>query len=405
MEERVMKPISFAFVVLALFIIPAFAGPAMMDYQGYFEENGVPMSGNHSLAFALYSQMAGGDSLWSEIQSDVPFDRGLFNVKLGTVNPLTLTLFQRPEVYLAVRIDGNGFGTRTQLASVPYAFLSALADEATHAADADNALHAVYADSAGSAGGGDSHWAQDGNNIYNTNPGNVGIGTSTPGDHLQVVGAGSVAAISGFDTNSNTNTFGVYGETTSGTNGVPPGNPGAGDAVGVYGRSRSANSASGGTIAVLGVNEANTTVPGSHAAVGVYGQALGVPVGTAPGDFDGRCVGVFGESWSVNPDGAGIIGMNHGTTGNTRGVWGSVNSPTGRAIYGDNVSPTGFAGWFNGNVHVVAGDLTVRNKDISVCSSTRGLILKSPDGTCFRVQVNNSGALTVTEVTCPNCPD
>lgn len=49
---------------------------------------------------------------------------------------------------------------------------------------------------------------------------------------------------------------------------------------------------------------------------------------------------------------------------------------------------------FNGQVQVVDHDVYVNN-------SSYGIILKSPDGTCYRVTVNNDGTLTTTAVSCP----
>jgi len=40
--------------------------------------------------------------------------------------------------------------------------------------------------------------------------------------------------------------------------------------------------------------------------------------------------------------------------------------------------------------------------DVVVTSSLYGVILSSPDGTCFRVTVDDDGMLSTTEVSCPN---
>ncbi len=200
--------------------------------------------------------------------------------------------------------------------------------------------------------------------------GSVGIGTANPTDKLHVISSGQVAAISGIDPSTNTNTFGIYGETNSSTNGISPGNPGAGSAVGLYGRAKASTSSGGATLAVLGRNDANTTT--GDIAAGVFGWAPGVS-GGAPAAFDGIVAGVIGESWSRNASGAGVIGFNESPTGNTRGVWGEVKSTTGRAIYGRNPSSSGYAGWFDGNLRVV-GDFTLTaGTKMAVVPTSRGM--------------------------------
>ena len=44
--------------------------------------------------------------------------------------------------------------------------------------------------------------------------------------------------------------------------------------------------------------------------------------------------------------------------------------------------------------------VTRTDKDIYVSDTNQGLVLKSPNGTCFRVQVNDTGNLTTTTISC-----
>ena len=44
--------------------------------------------------------------------------------------------------------------------------------------------------------------------------------------------------------------------------------------------------------------------------------------------------------------------------------------------------------------------VTRTDKDIYVSDTNQGLVLKSPNGTCFRVQVNDTGNLTTTAIPC-----
>lgn len=103
----------------------------------------------------------------------------------------------------------------------------------------DNAGTLEFKNSGGSwatfTGGGTLTWLQSGNNIYNLNTGNVGVGTASPGARLQVVSAGnaatdytarfqsstSVAGAGGilFDQDS-TYSYKLWTESTGGTNGL-----------------------------------------------------------------------------------------------------------------------------------------------------------------------------------------
>ena len=46
-------------------------------------------------------------------------------------------------------------------------------------------------------------------------------------------------------------------------------------------------------------------------------------------------------------------------------------------------------------------ELEVASGDIYVKDNTRGVIMKSPNGSCFRIQVSNTGTLTSTALACP----
>lgn len=141
------------------------------------------------------------------------------------------------------------------------------------------ALHALNAPS---SGGGP--WAANGNDIYKTNSGNVGIGTTTPLQALHVVGR-ILAQTSGIaiqGTKQGTGTFpGVHGETestsadASGTRGyVLSTTPGARSA-GLWGRN-------------FGTTANGYGIRGSHdgSGAGIYGEAANA--NGFGGYFDGR---------------------------------------------------------------------------------------------------------------------
>ena len=164
----------------------ATAAPAVIDYQGFLRNTqGYPLNGPQDLVFILYGSLAGPDSVWSETHSAVNVDQGVFSVQLGGPQPFSPSMFQRPALFLEVRVGAQIMSPRTQLVSVPYALSAQVAQQAAradtattatfanHAAEADTA---AYARVAGGGVGGDTLWAESEGNIQNTNPGRVQIG-------------------------------------------------------------------------------------------------------------------------------------------------------------------------------------------------------------------------------------
>lgn len=137
--------------------------PPLVSYQGILTDSGgEPISGTVTLKFGVYAAASGGGPLWEETQSDVPVSDGSFSVLLGSVQPLTTTLFADPTRYLQVSVDVSGGGgsftdlPRQQLASVPYALQAAQAERAMEADTASQADSALQADTATQADTADS---------------------------------------------------------------------------------------------------------------------------------------------------------------------------------------------------------------------------------------------------------
>ena len=61
-----------------------------ISYQGLLTDaSGNPLNGNYDLTFKLYTGLAGGSRIWQENQNASVAD-GVFNVILGSINPLNL---------------------------------------------------------------------------------------------------------------------------------------------------------------------------------------------------------------------------------------------------------------------------------------------------------------------------
>ena len=95
-------------VLLVCFTLPIHAAiPNYLDYQGYLADSGgVPVNTTVSITFTLYSDAGGTTSVWTEAQN-VTVSNGMFNVQLGSVAALTVTLFENP-LWLGINVAGDG---------------------------------------------------------------------------------------------------------------------------------------------------------------------------------------------------------------------------------------------------------------------------------------------------------
>ena len=265
----IAKRLRCCLAAIALVALPALlhaeapVGTAF-TYQGQLKQAGLPLNGAADFQF----------SLWNDPNSTVPNDQigptltfdgqganpdpvevgdGLFSVRLDFGDGGFTSDARWLEIAVRAPAGAGAYTTlspRQELTPAPYA---------------------LYALSGPGSGG---FWAPSGEDIYNTNRGCVGVGTTDPNYLLHVVGADGRA---------------IFGDNTAAS----------GTAYGVYGRSS------------------------SPTGFGVYGEATA---------FSGGNFGVRGDTWSDT--GVGVFGIAAQTLGINYGVYGQSQSQTGRGVYG-----------------------------------------------------------------------
>jgi hypothetical protein len=178
--------------------------PPTLSYQGMLTGSGdeAVEDGIYEMHFSLYTETEPSTSLWSETHG-VTVVKGVFNVILGTVNPLELPFDD--QYYLGIAVgEGSELSPRIALTSSAYSLRARSIDDGSITTKklADDAVTASKLHDMGASSGqllrwsgsiwepvnaGESKWSETGYDIYYEN-GNVGIGKNDPGQALDVEG-------------------------------------------------------------------------------------------------------------------------------------------------------------------------------------------------------------------------
>jgi hypothetical protein len=109
--------------------------PTVMSYQGLLTDpdTGLPLAdGTYNMRFEIYDAAAAGTQLWEEPVGPavvpVQVTNGVFTVLLGTLVPLSPSVFAGGNTYLEVEVDGQTLAPRQQILSVAYAMVAETLD-------------------------------------------------------------------------------------------------------------------------------------------------------------------------------------------------------------------------------------------------------------------------------------
>ena len=386
------RPLLAASLALALVLpgIPLSAEP--FTFQGFLEQSGSPLNGDANLAFKLYDAQSGGTQQGATISANTyPVLDGVFTIDLNFAG----VAFADANRWLQVEVNGTPMGPRIEILPTPVAAsaralqgrgVSAMAPSSGQVLKWNGSAWAPAADAGGSSYSAGAGLLLNGTEFSVTFGGSGGATNAARSDHMHYGGsfAGSTAlqglAISqsngsagstglfaiaqsasgetngvvGVTNSSSSGARGVFGHATSTT----------GDSWGVQGRTDSSNgrgvhglatAGSGSTAGVwgsanstagIGVRGTATAASGltygvhgtsaSNFGIGVYGTADRGVVG------EGGTTGVNGHT-SGAANAAGVRGTAAHPTADVRGVVGTVQSPLGIAVAGENQAASGNA--------------------------------------------------------------
>lgn len=97
--------------------------PHMIRFQGKVTNaEGAPLSGAYNITFRIYDDETSGTLMWSETQTEIPVNNGIFTVLLGNTTPTGLDLPFDQSYWLSMEVNDDGeMSPRQRITSVGYA--------------------------------------------------------------------------------------------------------------------------------------------------------------------------------------------------------------------------------------------------------------------------------------------
>jgi hypothetical protein len=117
-----MKVWKLLLIVGLIGFIPTFSHCQTISFQGVLQRGGEPLpDGQYLITFRIYDQSEGGDPLWTESQS-VTTTRGLYQVRLGSVEQLQPALDFTKPYWISVQLPDEVEMGRLPIQYGPYCF-------------------------------------------------------------------------------------------------------------------------------------------------------------------------------------------------------------------------------------------------------------------------------------------
>jgi hypothetical protein len=122
-KEAEMRSFTITTLILVCSLSYSVEMPRIMSYQGLLtDSNGAPVpDGIYDLTFRLYDAPEDGNQLWVERHTGVETENGLFDLLVGSQEPLDLPFMSQYWVALSLS-DGGELTPRILLAGAPYSF-------------------------------------------------------------------------------------------------------------------------------------------------------------------------------------------------------------------------------------------------------------------------------------------
>ena len=140
------KSIAFLAVGMVVFFLASVSSadvPDSINYQGKLSTaSGGCINDTVQMTFTIYGDESGTVWEWGETQTQVEVKEGIFNVLLGSVNPLPASIFDGTAKYLGVQVESDPeMSPLKPMVSVAYACRSNQADSADDQCRRDQPAH------------------------------------------------------------------------------------------------------------------------------------------------------------------------------------------------------------------------------------------------------------------------
>lgn len=128
MKKTNFRPIFISLVILSLLfigLIPSSvraAVPGKINYQGkLIDSEGQVLNGKYNIDFTLFTEVSGGDGVWSESHAKIAIVNGIFSVMLGSSSPLTEVVLNSDWLWMELTVNNEKLLPRRNIVGTGFA--------------------------------------------------------------------------------------------------------------------------------------------------------------------------------------------------------------------------------------------------------------------------------------------